>query len=138
MSEQTDPRAWAERAEEDYTMAQSALRRKRALTASATFHSQQCAEKYLKAILVAQNQPFPKTHDLRLLNALCRDVGVLAELDASLLDSLSYFAIHARYPGSEPTVEQAHSAMETCKALRRFARKWLGLYDSTNMRTRTR
>jgi HEPN domain-containing protein len=42
-------------------MAKSALKRRKPLTTASCFHSQQCAEKYLKAILVAKDVEFPKT-----------------------------------------------------------------------------
>lgn len=60
MSEVTDPLAWVMRAEEDYAIATASLRRKRTWTYGACFHAQQCAEKDLKAMLVARGQPFPK------------------------------------------------------------------------------
>jgi HEPN domain-containing protein len=45
---------WIERAEEDFHQAQSALRqRKYPAYHSTCFHSQQCAEKYLKAFLIS-------------------------------------------------------------------------------------
>lgn len=53
MSDPADPQAWAARAEEDYLLARSALRRRVPLMYGATFHAQQCAEKYLKALLTA-------------------------------------------------------------------------------------
>jgi HEPN domain-containing protein len=34
----------------------------------ATFHAQQCVEKYLKALLVAPGLAFPRTHDLTALD----------------------------------------------------------------------
>jgi len=55
MSESTDPQAWVLRAEEDYLLCRSALRRKVPLRYGATFHAQQCAEKYLKALGVFAN-----------------------------------------------------------------------------------
>ena len=64
MPDATDPLAWVARAEEDYALARSALRRQVPLTYGATFHAQQCVEKYLKALLVARGQPFPRTHDV--------------------------------------------------------------------------
>lgn len=64
MSALLDPFAWVARAEEDYRLAQSALRRKQPLLYGVCFHAQQCAEKYLKALLVSRGRDFPKTHDL--------------------------------------------------------------------------
>ena len=63
MSEPGDPLAWIERAEEDYAVARSVLRRKVPLIYPACFHAQQCVEKYMKAILIANGAAFPKTHD---------------------------------------------------------------------------
>ncbi len=53
MSDPTNPLDWVVKAEEDYTLAQSSLRRKAPLLYGAGFHAQQCAEKYLKALLAA-------------------------------------------------------------------------------------
>lgn len=53
-------KAWTERAEEDYLLALSAMRRKSPLTYGATFHSQQCIEKYLKALLISRQVLFPR------------------------------------------------------------------------------
>lgn len=39
---------WVNYAEEDLTMAKSALKRSKPLTTSSCFHSQQCAEKYFR------------------------------------------------------------------------------------------
>jgi HEPN domain-containing protein len=67
-----------EYAEEDLIMAKSALRHRKPLTTPSCFHSQQCAEKYLKAILVSQDIEFPKTHDL-LTDVTHRPEGLDAE-----------------------------------------------------------
>lgn len=64
MNDEGDQFNWVEYAEEDLVMAKSALRRNKPLTTSSCFHSQQSAEKYLKAMLVSQDIEFPKTHDL--------------------------------------------------------------------------
>lgn len=45
MSDPKNPRDWVAKAEEDFTAASLLLRRKKPLTAIASFHSQQCAEK---------------------------------------------------------------------------------------------
>jgi len=99
MSEINNPRAWAEKAEEDFALAQSALRRKKPLITGACFHAQQCAEKYMKALLVSRKSGFPMTHDLLLLNNLCSSAGVLLEIDPKLLNTLTDFAVRTRYPG---------------------------------------
>jgi HEPN domain-containing protein len=107
MSDPTDPRAWTARAEEDYALAQSALRRKQPLTYGAVFHSQQCAEKYLKALLVARGRAFPKTHDLAALSDLCSRNQIIVPVDQDALQRLAAYAVQVRYPGEDLTVEEA-------------------------------
>ena len=71
MNDDTLPQ-WIERAEEDFHLAQVALRqRKFPAYHSVCFHAQQSAEKYLKAFLVRHKIPFRKTHDLRDLRRQC-------------------------------------------------------------------
>lgn len=125
MSEINDPHAWAEKAEEDFTLAQSALRRKKPLVTGVCFHAQQCAEKYMKALLVSKKAGFPMTHDLLLLNNLCSNAGIFLEIDSKLLNTLTDFAVRTRYPGEEPTLNDAKEAIETTKLIRVLARKFL-------------
>lgn len=123
MSEVTDPQAWINRAEEDYLIAQSAVRRKRPLTSIACFHAQQCAEKYLKALLVTHGKDFPKTHDLLMLETLCEQIGIFVPVDAKRLNILSDHAVRTRYPGEDPLLEESREALEIAKAVRNFVRK---------------
>jgi HEPN domain-containing protein len=127
MSEPTNPLAWVQRAEEAYAIAAASVRRKQPWTYGACFHAQQCAEKYLKAILVAQGQEFPKVHDLLALNTLCIQAGILTGFDPARLDVLSAYAVRVRYPGDDPTAEEARQAVQIAKSTRKLARDWLGL-----------
>jgi HEPN domain-containing protein len=127
MSEINDPTAWVKKAEEDFVLARSALRRKKPLATGACFHAQQCAEKYMKALLFSKKAGFPMTHDLLLLNNLCSSSGILLEIDSKLLNTLTDFAVRTRYPGEEPTLNDAKEAIETTKLIRIFARRFLGL-----------
>ena len=127
MSDEHDPLAWVAKAESDLVMARSALHRKEPITYGVCFHAQQCAEKYLKAILVARAKPFPKTHDLVQLNELCAKAGVLVEIDKKRLNTLSDLAVRVRYPGVEPSLADAREALETVQAVRKFARKFLNV-----------
>ena len=127
MNEELDPLAWVAKAEGDLRMARSALRSKEPITFGACFHVQQCAEKYLKAILVMCGKGFPKTHDLIELTRLCDRAGVLVPIAEDALDKLSDWAATARYPGVIPTLQDAREAMETTQAVRKFARKFLNV-----------
>ena len=113
--------------EEDYAAAFSAVRRKTPLTYVACFHAQQCAEKYLKAILISRQVAFSKTHDLLLLNDQCEKIGVLLGLDVKSLHTLSDHAVKVRYPGDDPTPEEAHEALAIAKTVRRLAQAILGV-----------
>jgi len=127
MTEVTDPRAWAEHAEDDFALARAALRRKQPLASGACFHAQQCAEKYMKALLISKGADFPKTHDLLLLNNLCSANGMFLEVEPKHLNTLADYAVRARYPGDDPTVDDAKEAIELAKLVRDIARKFLGI-----------
>ena len=127
MTEVNDPRAWWEHAEEDFILARAALRRKQPLTSGVCFHAQQCAEKYMKALLISKDADFPKTHDLLMLNNLCSAAGIFLEIDPKHLNTLTDYAVRTRYPGNNPTVEDAKEAIELAKLVRNFARKYLGV-----------
>ena len=130
MNETDEALEWAEYAEEDLIIAKSALRRSKPLTIGSCFHSQQCAEKYFKAIMVAQDIEFPKTHDLLILNTLCTGAGIFTGFTKEELGRLSGYAIRTRYPGNQPTLEEAKDALEIAKNIRKFARALLGLMKS--------
>jgi HEPN domain-containing protein len=126
MNAPSEVRQWVEYAEEDFTVAKSLLRRTKPLMTSSCFHSQQCAEKYLKAMLVAKDVEFPKTHDLLILDVLCNKAGILTGYTKEELGRLSGYAVHTRYPGNQPTIEDAKEALAIVSDVRRFARSFLG------------
>src|SRR3990167_10955370 len=64
-------REWIVKAENDLKNAANTLKMgEDCPTDTVCFHAQQCAEKYLKALLVWKGIPFPKTHDLPSLMAI--------------------------------------------------------------------
>jgi HEPN domain-containing protein len=125
MTDAADPRAWVERAEEDYAVACASLRRKKPFVYATCFHAQQCVEKYLKAALIARGQAFPHTHDLLALDTLGAQSGILLGLSPTQLGILSSYAVRVRYPGEEPTQDEAAEAVRIARTVRRVARKWL-------------
>jgi HEPN domain-containing protein len=122
-----DYREWVRYAEQDWQLAASLLRRKRPPTVAVCFHAQQSAEKYLKALLLSRRLIFPRTHDLATLNSLCEQNGILTGFSPRLLTLLSEYAVASRYPGNEPTLEEAREAVEIARVVRAFARQWLGV-----------
>ena len=119
---------WVGKAEEDYEVAITLVRRRKRPTPNAVcFHSQQCAEKYLKAFLVRHQVAFPKIHDLRELRRLSVVVDPTIDLITDLLIRLAPYAVEFRYPGEDATVEEAKDAVRAVKEIRRFVRSKLGL-----------
>jgi len=127
MTEANDQRAWAASAEEDFILARTALQRKQPLVSGACFHAQQCAEKYMKALLISKGADFPKTHDLLMLNNLCSMAGIFLEIDPKHLNTLTDYAVRTRYPGEGPNLDDAKEALELAKLVRTLAKKFLGL-----------
>lgn len=125
MNETGSPEAWAEKAEHDLQAARQLLRRRQPLTDIVCFHAQQCAEKYLKALLVKYDVSPPRTHDLVVLNSLCASCGVIVPIREEALITLSRYAVQSRYPGDDPTPEEARYAFEVAKAIRKFAKRLL-------------
>ena len=81
------------------------------------FHAQQAAEKSLKALLVARQVEFPKTHDLeRLLDLVAVGDAPLAEALADVAE-LTPYGVEYRYPGEYAPVP-AETAI-TCVSLAR-------------------
>ena len=100
---------WLEKAKEDLTVAEDELDK---ITWASTFHSQQTAEKALKALLIALGKRPPKTHRIELLIELVRISGVeTRELQEQGLEKLSNYAVEARYPDFEE--EQRHALRGT-------------------------
>lgn len=111
---------WVEKAEHDLAAAQCVMPvAKQGLTDIICFHCQQCAEKYLKALLVWRGVPFPKTHDLRLLWGLL-PAGTSLGLSLEQVVPLNRYVIEGRYPGNwEPiTLDEARLALTMAQAVR--------------------
>ncbi|MGA2442518.1 MAG: HEPN domain-containing protein [Tepidisphaeraceae bacterium] len=94
---------------------------------SATFHAQQCVEKYLKAQLQEAGVIFPHTHDLVNLLNLVLPAQPLWTVLKSSATILTQYAVKARYPGSWITRSQAKDAVARCRDIRRHIRQSLGL-----------
>ncbi|MBU1752271.1 HEPN domain-containing protein [bacterium] len=61
------------------------------------FHTQQTAEKSIKAILIWKGIKFRKTHDLSELIDLCIDEGIVVPQEFMDIDELTPFAVEFRY-----------------------------------------
>lgn len=67
-------RAWFKKAENDLRTAEYTMTMDDPPYDTVCFHTQQCAEKYLKGFLAFHKIDFPKTHSLEDLVELCKRV----------------------------------------------------------------
>ena len=93
------------------------------------FHTQQCAEKYLKACLQEADISFRKTHDLSELLDSTLSIDPTLESLRQDLNSLSAFAVEYRYPGESADLDEAQEAYQKCKNVREIIRRALQLED---------
>jgi len=118
---------WVEKAEEDLTTAEHTLTLgEKCPLSMVCFHAQQCAEKYLKALLTLHGVPFPKTHDsLELLRLAPETVGLALSLRE--ISVINRYAIETRYPGDwEPiTRVEAEEAVAIAHRIRQTIRSCL-------------
>lgn len=93
------------------------------------FHSQQCAEKYLKAILVEHAAKVSRIHDLEILvNAvMVHSPDIHAVLKYARI--LSAMAVEVRYPGMNADKEDADEALHSAEAIRDASRRMLLIKD---------
>ena len=119
---------WVSKAENDFAAADMTLHSSDApIIDVASFHCQQCAEKYLKAFLQEKEIEFPRQHDLIPLMELCKTANKSFETLRQDLGRLDRYAVAIRYPGAIVTVKLAEDAFLAAERVRKFIRKTLGL-----------
>jgi len=103
---------WVTKAEGDLASASREWRARKAPNYDAAcFHAQQCAEKYLKALLQDKGIAFSKTHDLVALYKALLPVDPSWTTMHADLDKLTAYAVDFRYPGAYATKPQAADAV---------------------------
>ncbi len=104
---------WLEKARHDLFTARLVLDAEDGPTDISCFHSQQTAEKTLKAILTAAGVQYQRIHDLMPL--LERSARLVPELDQfrEVCSQLSEYAVQVRYPGetADPDRTDANNAV---------------------------
>ena len=117
-------RRWVAKAENDLANAKNTLKMKKNCPFDTIcFHAQQCAEKYLKALLVYESIEFPKTHDVRALLHLVPAWSQLA-LETKEAVKLNRYAVESRYPDDwdEFTRAEAEKAVDVALKVRKAVR----------------
>jgi HEPN domain-containing protein len=119
---------WVSKAEGDFATAGRELRARKFPNYDAVcFHCQQCAEKYLKAVLQANNKHIPKIHFLLELKALLTKFDSSYELLRADLEILEDYSVLYRYPGESAEKDEGQAAYQAAKVVREFVRQKLGL-----------
>jgi HEPN domain-containing protein len=117
---------WIAKAEGDFNvMRRESQVRARPNYDDVCFHAQQCAEKYLKARLLAGGVAFQKIHSLIVLLDQALPLEPQWEKFRAALSELSAFAVAARYPGESADKEDAATAVQACRSFRLAARRSL-------------
>jgi len=118
---------WVRTAEDDLLTARKMLTLgKRSPCQIVAFHSQLCAEKYLKALLTIRSVVFPGTHDLlELLRLIPRKDRFSA--NKTDIAFLGRFAVEARYPWDDEPVTRtgARRALRIALGIRKGVRRIL-------------
>ncbi len=121
-------REWIKKAESDYQLAVSLMRRRKVPVRNhVCFHFQQAEEKYVKARLEEANVRFPKTHDIEQLLQITAPIEPLWMALTPAGKRLSDFAVRIRYPGNEATAAEMKTAHKDARVIRQEARSALGL-----------
>lgn len=119
---------WVSKAEGDFLTAGRELRARKAPNHDAVcFHAQQCAEKYLKAVLQEKGKRIPKIHFLLELLAIILKFDGSYEFMKSDLQLLEDYSVRFRYPGHFAEKDEAQSAYAAAGTVRKFSRQKLGL-----------
>ncbi|MDD5326532.1 MAG: HEPN domain-containing protein [Phycisphaerae bacterium] len=117
---------WIRKADADYATACREMSADENVNFDAVcFHSQQCIEKLMKALLIKNNVTPPKTHDLFQLNLLLTPVCKKWSCRCEDLRYLTRAAVDFRYPGEFADKDEAAEAVEICSKLRTFLHQLL-------------
>ena len=120
-------REWVRKAEADFQLAAKLARDRVPFHDQLCFHSQQSAEKYLKALLQEQGVGIPRTHILRdLVDLLLPYHAGLGSLRRGV-KFLTRFAVETRYPGVSANKRQAEAALRWAERVRETSRRLLGV-----------
>ena len=114
LSDSSDPRQWIRRARSNLARARDASGVPEVLYEDLCFDAQQAAEKALKAVLLAHQTDFPKTHAIAELVTILENNGIPCPHDVRQSVRLTRYAVQTRYPGlaEEVTQEDHRLAVE--------------------------
>ena len=114
--------AWIYKAQNDLKSAQKLVEGDEPIYDTSIYHTQQCAEKALKAYLAFKNQPIQKSHDVELLVEICSKIDKSFEKLYQYSENLNPYSTAFRYPDIylEPDKEDVFEAIEMAKEILNF------------------
>ena len=118
---------WVSKAEADRHVAQRCLDEAKSDPGQADivcFHAQQCAEKYIKTVLVVEGIVFSKIHDLLELVKLMKELK--ERLNRDDLDNLNKYSVDLRYPGAFAAYSEAEEAVKAMERIVSICDSFLG------------
>jgi HEPN domain-containing protein len=123
----SDPQAWLRHARSNLQLAERGKRLKGVLLEDLCFNAQQAAEKAFKAICIARNIDFPKTHSLVRLIDILEENGMSIPESIKAADILTQFAVQSRYPDwiEEITKEEYSEAIQLAAQVVFWVEKYL-------------
>jgi HEPN domain-containing protein len=110
---------WLQKARSDLLSAQILMKHDPPVLDTSCFHSQQAAEKVLKAFLVWKAVSFEKVHSLTYLLDLCEVQESGFATFREPVETLAPYAVEIRYPGEKVEVsrEEAEAALVSAEKL---------------------
>ena len=97
-----DPREWLNRAYSNLNLAK--MKADGIYLEELCFHTQQAAEKAIKALLIKYDVEFPYVHDIAQLLTLLERSGHRTPEFVKEAERLTRFAVFTRYPGLAPPI----------------------------------
>lgn len=118
------PDEWLSHAESDLKLARLASRDESIHREQVCFHTQQAAEKALKAVLLADGISFPLTHDIEVLLQIAEENGLSIPEVVREAGMLTPYAVETRYPGhwGDITGTDVDVALDIAERMMRWAR----------------
>jgi HEPN domain-containing protein len=123
----SDPQAWLRHARSNLHLAERGKRLKGVLLEDLCFNAQQATEKAFKAICIARNIDFPKTHSIVRLIDILEENEVSIPENIKAADILTQYAVQSRYPDwiEEITNEEYSDALKLAAQVVFWAEKYL-------------
>ncbi len=116
--------AWLHKAENDLLSAQKLISGADPLPDTSIYHTQQCAEKSLKAFPAYHQKPLEKTHDIQMLLELCLEIDSTFDSIYESGISLNPYSVAFRYPGIilQPDIHEVEKAIDDSSRILEFVK----------------